>query len=443
MALAKKGAAVALNTYLVLIVGIIQVAILSRALGPAGSGEMTLYRQTIVIFATFATLGIPTAMISAIRSKKIEAEQAIQSVFWFLTVISIPVTVVTVGFLLANPGALFDSPSAWMCIAAILWVPSVTLRSVLYSSEIAALKARSMILQEALPPILLAGWYLASWRLGTLTVTSSIVAEAVIIGVFGLVLSFWLTRPWKALNRALKQGADFAFIRSIFLHSVQLLSLSVIQLLNGYISLAILRLALNDFDEVGYFSRGVRLATMAILGVQSLKRLIYANWSGMANDHRARSVESVVNLTFSMALIVGVFVVVAARPLTLLLFGRDFLPAVNVTRISILGVCALMIVRMLQALFDSDGRTYFNLIVLGTGLVVNGVAVIIFAPLWKADGAAWASLLSSLVMVVLAVVIANRRYGVRISRMIVPNPQLFLVTVKNLLSKSSRSTTHG
>ena len=62
------------------------------------------------------------------------------------------------------------------------------------------------------------------------------------------------------------------------------------------------------------------------------------------------------------------------------------------TRITVAGVAAFMVVRLLQALFNADGSSHLNLIVLAAGVSSNLIAALLLTSRWQADGAAMAVL---------------------------------------------------
>lgn len=441
MAIARKGLWLSASTYLVLLLGLVHVYILSRSLGPAGVGQMTLFRQTFLLFVQLASLGLPYAMIQRIRSQQVDPGVAVYSVLYTSGILSLLTGTVAITVLWTDSGRFFGEVDALILLAAAIWIPSVMLRAVLYDYQIAKLNVRAMIMQEAFPPAVLAIWYIAAWYSGEITVSFAILSEACIIGGFSLLLAVTMGRPWELIRKVPRsERLNLQFVWSILPHGIRLVGGSMLQLLNGYISLAILRLLGGDFDQVGYYSRGLRLATLAVMAIASLQRLLYANWSGMDPERKLRSAERTVNFAISATTVVTVCVLAFARPLTLLLFGAEFLPAVTVTRLTVGGVAVFVVVRLMQALFNSDGRSQYNLYVLGVGLVTNVIGAIALVPRWQANGAAAAVLISFICMAVVAMGIARKQYGLNLRRAVIPNPSIVSNVVRSVIGRPSSLT---
>lgn len=440
MTILRKGIAVSINAYAVMILGIVQVMILSRALGPSGVGELSLYRQTVLLGVTVSSLGWPMAMIYWLNQKRIEPGKALASIALATGMLSILCTSVVLGFLWWESGSFFPVHNIWVLLGVALWIPSWLLRAVFYNYELAQLNTRSMIIIELAPQALLTFWLAYSWMFGLIDVTYAVMSESIIIGVFSLIISLVLVRPWRIIGLIPRSNRiDYGFLWDSLRHGIMMASSSILLLLNGYLSLVLLRTLTDDFDELGYFSRGFRLATIVGLSFQVLSRLLYSNWSGMEAERRSRSVERTVNVTLTLVIIMGSAVFLAAKPLTILLFGQDFIPAVPVTQITIGAVSVFIIVRLLQSMFNADNKSIYNVLILVVGLITNALGCVWLIPELQAQGAAWALVASYLFMAMFALLISKIKYGLRFRALLMPSATLVLDVLRSLFKRKGYS----
>jgi O-antigen/teichoic acid export membrane protein len=409
--------------------------IISRALGPTGVGQITIFRQTVILIAQLASLGLPMAMIRLINSGTILPIAALNIFFHTGLLLSFLAACVLFVLLWINPAGLYPSPTSAVVIGGMFWVVTLMARTVLYNFSAAMLWIKVLAALSIVPAGVLAFIYAVLWYFSDeldvngITVVSAILIEAATMGGFSLLIAWALTRS--KIKRLRQPAEPMPNLRlrvavSNLPFGLQLMTTDILVIVTGYLTLILLSVLSGDMAEVGYYTRGVRLATIGSLAVQSLQRLLYANWTKLDPERRVRSVENTVNFSLQFLAPVVVLIFLGARPFTVVLFGSDFIPAVPVTRVVLLGVCLQVVGQIFQSLFNSVGSAKFNNLILAINLVIALGGTCLLAPTFGATGTAIATVAGNAAMTLMAVHLGRAYCGIRIRRAIIPRFSLLL-----------------
>ena len=261
---------------------------------------------------------------------------------------------------------------------------------------------------------------------------------------FGALMAWKLSRnffqeqepPPSARQKTRRPFCDVKLVGGMVPFSLQLMSTDFLILLNGYVSIAILRWLTNDFDQVGFFARGIQLATLTTMAFQSVNHLMYANWSNRDGTDRQKSVERTVNVVFTVVVALCVIVLIAAEPLTVILYGSEFKQSAALARIAIFGVGAFVVARLLQNLFNAAGHGAYGVAMMLTGLAITTTAGLLLVPQHGAYGSATAVLISALGMTTFALVVARRRFDIRLASLLIPSPRLLVQAARSAFAGS-------
>lgn len=430
MSIVRKGIILSAFSYLTLLVGVAQTMILSRALGPEGVGQLSLLRQLFLLGAQLASLGLPMAMIGAINKKHISPSNALRTGLLFCGICSV-VTIFIIATILMSGFNFLPKSNVIVLLSMTIWVPTVILRAVYYNVNTALLQVKEMSYISFFPQVISLICFLFFWINGKITVEVAVMIEAITAGAFSLVIAIYVSN-FPSDTVVDKKFIDWSFVRSNLYFGLQFLATDMLVLLNGYILLLMLSYLTHDYASIGYFSRGLSLATLVVVAVQSLQRFTYSHWSLFDGLERAKKVENTINTVVILIVFASIFVMVFAKPIVIFLYGYDFINAVPVTRIVIIGIAINFISQMLQSLYSSSGKSKYNLAILFTGLIVNLICGYIFIPIFKDIGCAYSLLISSSVMTIVSIYIACKKYDIVWQNLFIFSPSMLHKTIKTI-----------
>lgn len=427
MSLAKKGGILFGATLIQLVIGVVQVMILSRALGPEGIGRLTLLRQTFMLTIQTAGLGLSIAMIHCINKRQIDASVAFVSTLFFSTQFVLIGGVITVSLLLCFP-SFFGSFSLLLGTGALLYILATHMKNVTYNLQAAKLNATKMALIRLVPVVLTVTAFCFLYLFRMLTVNRAVMVEAVLLGSLGVVVGIYFAKDIVSFRTIPR----WSIIRQNMRLGSQAMMTDIGVVAGGWLTIMILKMCSHDFHQVGYFSRGLTLSLLVGQLVVSVAQLLYARWSKLEGDARKESVENTLNFVFIISLIGSIGIFIFAKPLVLFLFGASFLPAVQATRIIVLGSCLFNITRTVDPLFRSNNKAYLSVIIVMVGIAVNIPLALLLAPPFRANGSAIAFLISNIVMAVLALFFAKSKYGISLIRVLHPSPRVVVSVLRQM-----------
>lgn len=185
-------------------------------------------------------------------------------------------------------------------------------------------------------------------------------------------------------------------------------------------------------SEVGYYSTATTICTMWCFVLQAIIDSLYPTIMEAFKKNEMESFKQknkiLYAIIFYVSITVAVAICICAYPIVLLLYGNEYIPAVNPLRIvtwytafSYLGVAR-------NAWIVCENKQKYLIWVYGSAAVINVFLNIIFVPAFKASGAAFASLLAQIISTLIV------PYFIKDLR---PNVKLMVeaILLKNLLPK--------
>jgi len=423
---------VSLAEYAAILAGLAQAMVFSRGLGPDGIGRVSLLRQTALFAVQLSSLGLPMAAVYAINNLKKDPSRVLVTTMAASGAASAG-AIAVLALLLVTGTGYFGSVT-WVGLAACLaLVPTTIIRQVLNQYNLANLRARALSVIRAAPDVTVAVVGVCLFLARALNVTRVLVLIAT-IPTLGMILSYLCVRgrmTWRV-------RPDWSYLRTAIPLGMQIFANDLLYLLNGYVAFFMMRWYGLGFEDLGYFSRGLRVATIMFVASRGFFRLLYAKWSSLEGPARREHAQRSLNVMFLASVLCCGAVFVLARYIVLLLFGARFLPAVPVTRILVAGVVGYVLSSMLNNLYIADGKPYYNLMVLSAGLVGNLALCVGLIPFWGRAGAATAMLGCYIIMGLVTMYIGCARYGLRPARVLIPSPDAFGAVIRSLRTRPRR-----
>lgn len=406
--IANKGLTMLIGTISTAAMNLLQGIILSRILGPAGTGQYQLAVTMSVTLTTFFAFGLGLANIFFLNHHKIDPRRIVMnslSAGLFLGVISSLTMFYFFTFNKHYVGA-FD---LWPRIIISVGMCFMMLHLMTMQILIALMKVREYVVMTIVSSFASLFLLTVCGGLGILTPGISLIIYALYQFTMTFI-SLYFLRAYISFSFA----PDLKLMWRTFKYGLQMYSVNLLLTLDQNISLiAIGYLMPGRFEAAGYYSRAITLCGLMRLIPTALTNLLYSHWALVDGQERIRQVEKVIRLYLIFGLAILFVIIFAGRYLIELLYGHAFLPAL--LPLQILGVqqTMWMISKVFQALFAGSGKPLLTTLNIGGGNVISVAGAFVLIPMLGIVGAAVALTAGQAVYTFLNVMQAKKYFGLR------------------------------
>lgn len=178
---------------------------------------------------------------------------------------------------------------------------------------------------------------------------------------------------------------------------------------------------LLDSTAVGYYAVATNVAEMLWFLPDSVATVLLPRVSQIRAQRAARLTPLAARTVLVVMAGMGFMLFVFATPVVTSLYSGEFLPAVVLLRILIVGVVAFSLYKVLSADLTGRGKAMVATIPVAVSLILAIGLNLVLIPRWGVQGTAWAATISYLVATLIAVVVYIRTSGVSISRLLTWN----------------------
>ncbi|WP_442902881.1 oligosaccharide flippase family protein [Gordonia sp. 852002-50816_SCH5313054-a] len=374
---------------------LVTAPIVARALGPDGRGETAAVIALSVILPVLFSIGMPIEVrrISALG----QGEAALRTArVW--CVLAIPICVGAAALLRASLFRDFDRAAQITAFVAVCCVPISILWTLDVSYLVALEKYRSVLAVLLSQPCTYLVSVIVALSLVSLTPAAVIVCSVAGTVVAGAV-SFTLTR---------------VSIRGAYARPVPMLRNSI-----RYAGSAVAEAAGNRVDQVvglpvlgateaGFYSVAATVASVPIafgqaVGARHFPKVARAKIAGNILAARATAARRAVATSASVLLpaILAVFVGIPV------IFGSEYSGAVIPAIVCTIGSSAMIVSYVLSLTLAAEGRGIRMAVTQAIALCVGMIGLLLLGPKFGAVGAAVASALSSLALLIILVAVSG------------------------------------
>lgn len=198
--------------------------------------------------------------------------------------------------------------------------------------------------------------------------------------------------------------------------------------LNYKVDVLMLKSAGNvSAQMLSFYSVGVSLAELAWFLPDVFKEVLF---SKTARDNNYEEIASVLRISNFLMMVVVLGIVVCGRILILLFFGKQFLNSYFITIILFLGIPAMSWFKIINTLFNAQGKRKLNFMILTLSAVCNIVVNYISIPYLGIYGAGLASILSYTITGMIFLVLFSRCSGIKFRHLFILKKKDFKVLLK-------------
>ena len=210
---------------------------------------------------------------------------------------------------------------------------------------------------------------------------------------------------------------DWKLLKSMISYGTKLNLNYIVLILNGEVGILLLRFFLSsNFEEVGLYSRAIQLGAMLLIISSSLSPLLYSKWSAVDSQQRRLQAEQVSRVCWVLLILIIVFLEFTAEYIIYGLYGSEFLPAVLMMRILLIGIGARFLLTPFFQVFSGSGHPLLTTSVLLLNLAVMAGLMFILVPVYKGVGASIAFTVGNICGMTLGYIIGQVKYGIRIHK---------------------------
>jgi len=392
------------------VIRLAQTIVLSRILGPALIGQYALITAALLLATQISALGFPIAFLYYSQHDPKRAQTYQANCIWAGLGLGL-IGGTAMGLGVAWCDGYFGQVPWYACVAVGSYVLFMIQSGVARNTLLRRVEARRLSVMTISATVGSFVLVLLFALLGWLTVGTALVCFAVMQMIRMAVGWFWIRsevdfsiRPSRAVISQLgRMGIRQGWV-------------DIMVLLNATLNVMIIKFLVSDFESVGYFSRGLQVAMLVVTASQAVLPLLFSRWAGLAQDQLARHFEKVMRFVTTFSLVVLLFILVSAKWVVLLLFGREYLPAVEPMRILLPGTMLYLLSKVVIQFLGSRGLPEVSAGLLLVGSLVNALLSVTLIPIYGINGAALASSAGNLALLMGLMAVVTVKYKINLLR---------------------------
>ena len=359
--------------------------LLSRILGAAGFGIYSSILVVPVIVIGFTQLGIRRSTIYHIGNRLIPEEQVISALFLLLLWTSALSIILCGGAFFFYGNGHYDPLIIGLVLLTIpLLLANMFAGGVFFGRE----EIRRGNIMNAAPTLLtlvftaVFVWICPLSVLGAFLAISSANLLSFIYVVYTLFIRSRNRITWKYQEPVIKSMIKLGLVNAIAIFVMQL---------NYRMDILMLK-QLSSFEQVGYYSLSTQIAEQ-LWHIPFAIEMIILSRSANTTDQELlhRTVASVFRVSFVLGILSGIALFFIVPWLVPAIFGKSFVPAVEMIRIILPGILILVGFRILNSRLTGMGKPQVAIYTFVPALLINFLLNLFLIPKFGGIGAAWAT----------------------------------------------------
>ncbi|NPA06652.1 MAG: flippase [Chloroflexi bacterium] len=372
------------------ILGLLAMILVARTLGPEGHGQYTLAYLLATTTIALMNFGLVPTTIYYLANGKYPRGQVLGHLVLF-HLLSTALALSSGWLIVKHYADLFfpQTPRTYLDLS-LLSIPGILtyrfLQGALLGTQRFDLYNLGQMFWAILHFILLA-LFVPILKMG---VSGALVAEALSWSLSAALLWHWsrsVVPHWTSrINRVLLKGilryGFYSYVGGLLAFFNERVDIYLINLFQGPKAVGLYSVAVGLAERLWFISHTASLVLLPRISASS-----DAKWKRRFTPLVTRTV---LLMVLPPALLLALF----ARPILVLLYSEQYLPAARPLQILLLGIVAFSISRILAHDLAGRGHPLLNTYTSALSLAVNVVLNLILLPRWGITGAAWASALS-------------------------------------------------
>jgi len=416
----------------IFLIGLATSILTARALGPHDRGIYSLLFTLPQTMALFLRFGIPQANIYLIRREKVDLgyisiHSIFYAVFFGLSIILVFVTIKAYSNILSS--IEIDFP---YMIFSILTIPFYLLNA--HFSSICNALERFNITNaiDVLSSILLFSGVFFSLVVLKYGLYGAVIATVLVTIITSLCIVFGGLKM-----TGIKSHFALPLIKRTFTFGVKSYVQTIVQHLHLRVDMYMIALFLRP-DEIAYYSIASRLAELLLMIEHSVGVVFYTKLSAIEVESIHEATAVVLRHVCMLASISAVTLFLIGKPLIILWYGGEYMPAILPFMIIIPGIVMLTIFYTIGHYFTSRNKQEVNSICGMAALVINILLNIWLIKKMGISGAALSSTISYSVAAISLFIFFLRAARISFSKVVcfTRNDLMFYINMIKILKRN-------
>lgn len=413
---AKDTAITFTSSILTLVLGVATSIILARVLGPEGRGIYALAVLLPMLIVTFVNLGISPATVYYVAQGGYPRREILgNNIIFALGIGAIGVLGGLIVALFFHQGVLPGVAQSYLLLALAL-IPVNLFFTYLQNILLGAQRFKEFNLITIIQAFLFLTFIVVALWIFKTGIMGALLAGVIAWFLTNIVLLFW---AWKVAG-----GISFklnpAYFKKASLYGIQAHLANILGFLNYRIDIFLINGFLSP-AAVGFYAVGVGLVEKLWLVSHAASTVLFPRVAAENDEQRRKEFTPLVARTVLWVTTLGALVLFfLSRWIIEFLFSADFLPAVQPLRILLPGIVLLSIWRLLANDLAGRGKPILNTYITGFAVLVNIALNILWIPRYGIAGAAWASVASYGIALVIVLIVYCRLSGNSWVKVLIP-----------------------
>lgn len=375
--------------------------VITRTIGPAGKGILTLITNFFLILVTVFTFGLSEGVVYFLGSRKYKHGEVFSSIIY--AAISTSILVIFLSLILKDwiVSSFLKDVGEQNYLVALLIFPAfyyfLSLRKILLGHN-NLLSYNALFLVQTLSLLVLYIFLIPA--LGVTGGVISIIISLVLVNIVGSAYaSSHYGRPTHLPNfRFLKEGFVFGIKSQIGI---------VLSFFDRRLDIFIINIFLNPIS-VGFYAIAVALAELPWRISDAVGTVLFPHVAGISRKEAIDLVTQACRNTIFITIVMSLALFTMAGIIIRLLFGIEFLHSLPALQVLLPGIVALSLNRVLCGGFSGLGNPEYGTYTVISSSICTVILDLIFIPKMGIVGAALASSIAYFVSALAAIIIFQR-----------------------------------
>ena len=407
-------------------IGTAQTIILTRALGPHGIGQYALSIAFLSLAATVFAVGFPLAFLFYAKQAPQEKNIFFANAFWILLAIGLAAGIILAA-LFHFQKDYFGQYNTFILFTIAIYTPLVLLRVLFRNYLLINIQAIHLTLIEIFAVGISMLFVICIWSIDLLTVDTALISFVLATSIRTLLGWVWIRR-----SASIAITPSRKYIRKLGLMGIRQIWPDLFTIFNDQVGILLLKLLLEDFSEIGFFSRGVSISTLLILISQAVMPVLFSSWAGLAEEAVRCHVEKVLRFVTSFSLFMVLILVLFGGWIVMLFYGNEFMPSVAPMRILAVGTGFAIISRTLIQLFSGRGMPGRGTLAMAAGSIITALLCMMLIPKWSIIGCAVAIAAGQFLIMLMLLVYGKLNFHLSLKQCAFINRDDFHLAIKSL-----------
>ncbi len=381
-----------------LIVGVVSSILVARILGPEGKGIYSLTLLFSSLFVTFLNFGLGPATVFFVAKGEYPRKTILENNLLAILILGLGGILLGILLLSLTGQKIYPDIPRQLLFLSLLLIPVNFFNNQLATQYLLGMKKISKYNLAIFGLVLLPFFFFVVVVVLFGPNLSAVIWSRIIgLAVVAIILLIWLSQSIGKLSL----GFNKEYIKNAYQYGIKAYLGNVIGFLNYRVEVFLLAYFL-PISTVGYYTIAVGLAESLWMVSKSAGTLIFPVVSAEQDEDRKKTFTPLIMRTVLGITALAAFVLYYLADWLLPLVYTDiYLPSVPLFRILLPGIVFISGERILSNDIAGRGKPILNTYVGGVGFLIQLVLNLFLIPLYGAIGAAWASTIAYLFLLVI------------------------------------------